>query len=222
MNPSHRAALRRSLSALASRRGILGGLTGGLIAAVPLDREDGALAKKNGKKKRKKKRKNKKQDRPVTRADATCPGPPDGVGGQVSGDSRLAQTFTALRTGRLVRAEIPIVKFAGSLADYILQLANVDAFGVPSNEVLAVTSIANVDVPDGESTIALTFANAAVVEEGTQYALVLTRPGSDNLIWQNRFGDLCPGRTFVSPNTTDPFAPVSADADFLFTTFVQS
>ncbi len=178
-----------------------------------------AEAKKHGKRK-----KNRNDKKAKTRADASCPGPSgDGVGLSIAfADVRLAQTFTAFRSGRLLQTALQIDKSEGSFGDYVLQLGAVDTFGVPTNEVLAATTVANGSVPVGETLVPFTFAQPAAVVAGKQYALVLTRPGSDRLFWRGHFGDSCGGRSFNSGNLTVPFKGASIDLDLIFTTFVRS
>jgi len=214
------ATFWEALTAATSRRGVLAGL-GGLLAASPLARSNDAVARKRGKR-RKKKRKHKKDPKLQTRVDATCPGPTDDHGlSSLTGDVRFAQTFTAQASGQLVRAELQLLHF--SLGDYILQVGTVDAFGVPTNEVLAVTSVASAEVPEGdEVTARFNFGSPAELKAGTQYALVLTRPGSDTLIWRGHFDDTCAGRAFFSGDQTSPFVGESIELDLIYATFVQS
>jgi hypothetical protein len=230
MDLVHAAALLRSLGRTTSRRSVLAVLISGLIAAgLYAPEADETEAKKHGK--RQKKRKRKKKDKPsptslpppgaVTRADATCPDP-TGAFLITDGDERIAQTFTAIGNGALVRAELVIFKVQGTFGDYILHLGAVDAFGVPSNEVLAESVVANARVPANESTLTFSFANPATVATGTQYALVLTRPGSSQLEWLGSFGDPCFGRAFISPNQTTAFEADNTGLDLGFTTFVSS
>jgi len=227
MDMAHLAALLRSFSAAASRRGVLTALAGGLLAPLPLARD---VAETDAKKNHKpgKKRKTRKKDKPsppppspVTRADATCAAQTNEFF-IADGNTRFAQTFTALTSGPLVSAQLQLNKDVGSAGDYILQISVVDNFGVPTNEVLAKTSVANVTVPNGTSTVTFPFASPFSVVAGTQYALVLTRPGSVNVSWHGLGGDACPGGAFKSPNQTAPFAAISAESDLLFTTFVRS
>ncbi len=204
-----------------SRRGVLAALLSVLLTASSLGPgNDDAEAKKHGKH-----RKNTKRRKPKakTRIDAVCPAL-EADSGLIStnGNLRLAQTFTALRSGPLARAELHIRENPGVLGDLVLQIGAVDAFGTPTNEVLASTSLANQAIPDGESTVAFAFSKPAVVAAGTQYALILTRPGSDILEWVGQGGDSCAGTEFISDNQTAPFVGVSNALDLIFTTFVKS
>jgi hypothetical protein len=221
MNPTHAAALLRSMSGLASRRGIIGGLASGLLATgiVPVNADD-AEARKKGKKKRKKQNKKRKNTKQSTRADATCPSA-NPIDPAASGQARLAQTFTAERSGSLVSAQLDINRGLDSVGDYILRLSPVDGAGIPTNEVLATAFVANGDVPDGASAVTFTFANPANVDAGTQYALVLARPGQDNFTWLVRTGDPCLGQRFISLSPTAPFE-ASLGTDYIYTAFVRS
>ena len=171
---------------------------------------------------------------PSPPADAPSPPPPpasvitpDAACGQISdgtapaaGDDRLAHTFTALGSGPLVRADLLLAKGAGSNGDYLLRLSPVDGSGVPTNTVLAETSVANANVLIGESTVSFSFAAPFTIVSGTQYALILTRPGGDSIAWRFKGGNPCEGRSFVSQSQTDKFVPDSDD--FIFATFVSS
>jgi hypothetical protein len=226
--------LLRAFSASVSRRAVIAGLATGILGIVPLSQShEDALGKgrnRNQNKTRRKRKKHKRQEPgfsspgPTTRPDASCPRPPDEVvGGNVTdGNVRVAQTFTTLDSGLLVRAELLVRKFPASVGDYFLHLGTVDNFGVPTNEVLAVASAANPTVPDGESIVPFAFVSPFSVLAGTRYALVLTRPSSDDLLWLGRFGDSCPGRSFLSTDQTAPFDGVAAGTDLIFTTFVSS
>jgi hypothetical protein len=134
----------------------------------------------------------------------------------------LAQTFVALASGALVSAQLPLVKQPGTAGEYLLRLGPVDGSGLPTNDVLAETSVSNLSVPTGSSTVTFTFANPAAVAAGTQYALILTRPGSTHLQWDGHLGDTCAGRGFVSTDQAAPFAEEIEGLDLIFTTFVSA
>jgi hypothetical protein len=72
------------------------------------------------------------------------------------------------------------------------------------------------------ATLTFGFPNPATVVAGTQYALVLTRPGSDQLEAIGTFDNPCAGRAFSSPNQTAPFVEDDEGFDMTFTTFVAS
>ena len=103
------------------------------------------------------------------------------------GNSRVAQTFTAGITGGLIAASVDVTKF-GTAGDYRLDINEVDGSGVPTNNVLASTTISDAAVPAGSSLVTGSFAIPAQVTAGQQYALIITRPGSSGLDWGTRLG----------------------------------
>jgi hypothetical protein len=239
METSHVTALLRPLSAAVSRRGVCAALSSGLLATLgsPFGSGEAAAKQKNRHQKQRKKRvrRRKRNNRrhslpptapsgPVVQVDATCVRPPEDSGlATTNPEKRLGQTFTALASGLLVQAELPISKISTSTGDYVLQLGTVDVAGVPTNAVLATTSVANTAKPPGTSLVAFTFASPASVVAGTTYALILSRPGSDDLVWFGHRGNTCSGRAFESANLTAPFEEaIVPDLDFSFTTFVSS
>lgn len=206
-------ALARSLTGTSSRRGLLYGASATALALaitrLPIDVE----AKKKHKKHKKKKKR--------TRADATCPGPSDDALAIAAVNGRLAQTFTAIASGPLLRAELRITEPALTLGDYLLRLSSVDGAGVPTNIVLAETPALDVDVPNGQSTVSFAFASPFSIKAGTKYALVLTRPGSDQLVWAGHGSNSCTGTSFISDSQGGPFV-AAGNIDLIFTTFVKS
>jgi hypothetical protein len=216
------AAFTRTRMAAASRRGVLAGLTGGLLATGFIIRdEDDAEARKQHKR-RKRGKNTKDKNKPKIRVDATC-STSGGVGSSSSdGNVRFAQTFSALASGPLVKAELLVEKQAGSTGDFILRLGPVDGSGFPTNEVLAVSVAADASVPDGVSTVTFTFANPASVVAGVEYALILTRPGGDFIGALGQLGNSCAGQRFFSPDQKQPFQLDSSGFDLEFTTFVRS
>ena len=220
MRADHLSVLSRSPLLAASRRGLLAGLTGvvaGAVAASP----QGADGKRKGKRKRKRKKRN-KQDTPQTRTDAQCAA----AGGSVQAvfstpNGRVAQTFFAVRSGTLTRAEIQIENPPGFLGDFALQVAPTDAFGFPTNEVLASTFLPDGQAAEGFSTAVFTFPQPASVTAGVQYALVLSRP-EVGVAWQARRDDGCAGRAFFSDDRTKPFQGAPLEFDLIFTTVVLS
>jgi hypothetical protein len=222
MRSDYIAELPQSMSGLASRRGIVASLAGGLLAAgIGGLGADDADAKKKGK--RRKKRKNKKEKNgPKIRIDATCLTSGGAGSGNGDGSVRFAQTFTALASGQLVEAELLVEKQAGSTGDFILRLSPVDGSGFPTNDVLAVTLAADASVPEDISTVTFVFGNPAAVVAGTEYALVLTRPGGDFIGAFGQLDNPCAGQRFFSPDQTAPFQLDSSGFDLEFATFVRS
>ena len=214
MNAPRLDSLVRSLGETPSRRGLLGGLSATALALavtrLPIDAEA-------NKAKKHKKKKNKHQ----LKVDAVCSGPSNDAFGFGGVNWRMAQTFTAIESGPLVRAELLLSEPAGSLGDYVLRLAPVDGAGVPTNGILAETSLADINVPNGQSTVRFSFAAPASVVAGTSYALVLARPGSDKLVWLGQTGNNCTGTAYFSDVLNRPFV-VLGNIDFIFRTFITS
>jgi hypothetical protein len=151
------------------------------------------------------------------RPDTRCFGGVDIDFGGVE-NSRQAQTFTALSSGALVRTELTLAKDQDALDDWVLRLSPVDDAGVPTNDVLAETSVPDASLPIGRSTVTFAFVNPPSVVAGTTYALVLTRGELFN--WTGRFGNPCLGVGFSSSDQTGSFT--EASVDFVFATFVSS
>lgn len=150
--------------------------------------------------------------------DATCPGPREASYSHPgSGNNRFTQTFTPQISGALTNAELEINKF-GPSGDFIVQILETDGSGVPTNTLLASTTIPDAAVPAGFSTIGVDFANPPTVTAGQTYALVVTRPGG-GLAVGVRQGDDCPGALFISLSQTGSFTQVG-DLDLVFTVFV--
>ena len=212
-----------SPSARPSRRSLFAGLTGGLLMALPLalGTEDAAAKKKGKKHKKKHKKQPATPQAPTIKSDAVCPGPTNDAYAIGGVDWRLAQTFTALTSGSLVKAELLLSEPAGSLGDYVLRIAPADGAGIPTNIILAETAVLDINVPNGKSTVSFTFANPASVVAGNSYALVLTRPGSDKLVWLGHIGNSCAGTTYFSESQFGQFVAVG-NIDLIFETFVNS
>ena len=149
--------------------------------------------------------------------DANCPGPPNTATDPDVGD-RDVQTFTAQRTGSLVRGETEISK-PGGAADWVMQIVTTDGSGTPTNNVLASTTIANASVPDGDSRIVGLFGSPASVVAGQQLGLLITRPGESYTL-RDRSDDPCPGREFFSASG-GPFMAEQPIFDFVFAVFVK-
>ena len=153
--------------------------------------------------------------------DANCPGPSDSTFQTVG---RIAQTFTAQRTGSLVRGEFEINKAGSPGGDWVVQIVATDDSGAPVNILLAsATPIADATVPAGRSRLAGVFASPLSVGAGKRYALVLTRPGAQQVAvwtWQN---NPCPGEQFFSTSPGGPwqvFSPPNL-LDSEFAVFVK-
>jgi hypothetical protein len=157
-----------------------------------------------------------------TNPDASCPGPREDnfvwLSPSGGGNNRVAQTFTAQASGLLTTAQSDVTK-TGSLADWTMDIHEVDGSGTPTNVVLASTTIPDSTVPAGDVTITGNFGAPVTVIAGQQYALIVRRPGSDHLQVGVRTGDDCPGQLFSSP-ATGTFSPFM-DWDMVFAVFVE-
>lgn len=153
--------------------------------------------------------------------DANCPGPSNFVFNMFAGDQRVAQTFTAQRTGSLVRAEIEAIKTGTPGGDWVMQIVPTDGSGTPINTVLASATIADATVPNGASRLAAVLAAPASVGAGRQYALLLTRPGAAMFALSDRDDNPCPGQEFFSLSQSGAWTPNSPSYDAVFAVFVE-
>jgi hypothetical protein len=137
-----------------------------------------------------------------------CVGPPE-LTIFPGGDTRQGQRFTATRSGSLRQIKVAIHKAASSSAgDSVVQLVKVTGSpnGTPSSsplDVLAAVTIPDATVPYGASTLTAKFAGT-ILEQGKEYAAVISRPGSDSLgvgIWDEPGGNACAGQ-MVSARVT--------------------
>jgi hypothetical protein len=150
--------------------------------------------------------------------DANCPGP-ETIAFPSGEDARWAQSFTALTSGSLVRAETEVGK-AGPAGDFAMQILATDAAGDPTNTVLASTTIPDALVPTGNSRISGVFSSPASVVAGEQYAFVITRPGEEFTV-RDRGDNPCPGAEYLSVNQTAPFGGADTCCDLIFAVFVE-
>jgi hypothetical protein len=149
--------------------------------------------------------------------DASCPGPTDD-GTVLMENSRIAQTFTALHTGTVVRAQVALNK-NGTNGDFTVQILDTNSSGVPVNGVLGSGTVPGSSIPAGNTTLDATFSSPAPVTAGHLYALVVTRPEVWNLT--DRHANPCPGEEFY---TQDPdFQPNMGPSmyDFVYSVYVN-
>jgi hypothetical protein len=195
MEASRGAAERRSL-----RSAVIGSLVGLALLLAP----SGASA--------------------AAEADAGCPGPMNGTPLTPLGNFREAQTFTASRTGGLVRVTIAITNLGGS-ANFLVQILPTDANGVPTNAGIAATTIPANSVTQGPTTLNASFSPAAPVTAGQTYAVAVSRPGANPVVplyqIQTRTAATCPGSSFVSSDASAGWSPQPANADIIFQTYVD-
>jgi hypothetical protein len=116
--------------------------------------------------------------------------------------TRLAETFTALQTGGVTRAQFSIYKQSGSTGDYALDVRTLDGSGLPTENVLASTAISDGSVPNGQSIISGMFSAPASIVAGQRYALAVSRPGGSQIaIEVNQTNPCSDGQLFTSPGS---------------------
>jgi hypothetical protein len=152
----------------------------------------------------------------------------DGQGGWlvISGGTDVAQTFTAGRSGNLVRVDLLLQLTPGTLPEEPLF---VEIFGVsdgePSGDLLAATAIFPPAVPISPDWRTLVFNRPAPSSAGTQYAIVASArgvPPGQGYRWFFGAGDPYPGgerlfKTLVP--LPGPWLPIGGD--MAFRTYVE-
>jgi hypothetical protein len=154
--------------------------------------------------------------------DANCPGPPDDSI-DVQPDQRLAQTFTAVHTGAVVRAQTEIEK-TSSGNDFQLQILAINyATGGPTNALVGPpATIPDSSVPTGDSMLVGNFGPGVEIHGGVRYALAVTRPGGPLFTVLDRDGNPCPGEEWGSNTQTDPFGLlIPSTFDFVYQVIVN-
>lgn len=155
--------------------------------------------------------------------DAECPGPIETAVKVQSSTGTIALTFAARSSGRLTAARVVVQKGAADSGNYVLEIRPVDDAGVPTDAVLASTTVDDASAdPEAFTTVAATFGPGAPVEDGERYALVVGRPGAEEVQVGARFmgGDPCPqSRLFASGTRTTPYSE-APNVDGVFATFV--
>ncbi len=140
------------------------------------------------------------------------------------GDDRYAQSFAPVLEGKLSRVRVKVRKCEGATGAYILQLVKMVGGNPDPDPANALAKIRNCNVRPGlERTLTYDFVmdKAGKVLAGTEYAFIITRPGSDNLTVF--FGDqnLCPGQRFFFNATAEQFAVMEmGNDDFFYDDFV--
>ena len=134
-------------------------------------------------------------------------------------DLRIAQTFTALGTGKLTKAEVVVDKPDGSGGDFVMEIREADAQG-PKDAVLATTTIPASAVPDAKTTLTGTFSEAATVVAGRQYALVVRLPAKGTS-FAIRTNNPCPGNFSFDTDGSAPFTS-GASLDLVFATYLDA
>ena len=137
----------------------------------------------------------------------TCP-PSIDASQDYSDGTRVAQSFTATRSGTLRQIKIGIVKNPSGSGDYLVQVVRMDGT-VPSNnaiDVIAAAVVPDAQVKTGETTLVVSFGTTRLTQ-GTEYAVVVSRPSGFALLHTG--GETCEGRVFVA-SSTEAFSPTAA------------
>lgn len=227
----------RSLTGDPSRRGLLGGLGGSLLALSVLGMTGADANAKKKKQKNKRKNKDKKKNEQSEPAAPLCPSPPPPPGQaqpQLAGGCqaasvgvtsfgvgvRLAQTFVANRGGTLQQISVAIQKEASSAGNYVVQLVPAPG-GQPAHAsaaVFAASTIDNGDVATGDSTLVVTFAGTSLVA-GQPYAVVVNRLEEGLLLVHLANGTVCPNSAWFYAFGESSFS-AAPNADMIVSVFV--
>lgn len=136
-----------------------------------------------------------------------------------------AQTFMAGKTGNLDRVEIAVKRSAANASvPLTLELRAVSS-GVPTDLILASTSVSAASIPAGSATfVSFPLAAPAGVTAGVEYAIVLAAPGCGSVtcyVWAES-DDENPypaGLAMVQARPGAPWEPLRC-CDFAFKTYV--
>ena len=152
-------------------------------------------------------------------ADASCPGPATSNRFAGQGDVRFAQTFTAQHSGTLTTVQLGVL-VTGTAADWEVRiLATSGGVPVSSGGVLASTTVDDATVPmSGQITVHP--SPPPLLVAGQQYAVAVTRPGSDSIGVLTVTGDPCPGDFFIAGPDPNSFGMEGSDHEMVFSAFV--
>jgi len=109
-----------------------------------------------------------------------------------------AQTFTPVKAGYLRSADIKTVqRFSGGVpADITVEVRTV-ASGLPTTTVLATATIPDAAIIEDPNwhdyTVVFPLASAPYLEDGTDYALVVTTPDTEVNMWRSQYQVACDG-----------------------------
>ena len=151
--------------------------------------------------------------RPRLKPAYTCP-PSLPASQDYPGGDRVAQSFTATRSGTLRQIKIGIVK-KSSGGDYLVQVVKM-AGTDPSNnaiDVIAAAVVPDAQVKSGETTLVASFGTTTLTQ-GTQYAVVVSRTSDFDLRHE---GSDCEGRVFIA-SSTGAFIPTGTNLKDLIVT----
>jgi hypothetical protein len=154
-------------------------------------------------------------------ATASCPGPATSNRqfgpAPGAGDNRFAQTFTVQHTGTLTTVEFGVLT-SGTAANWVVQILPTVA-GTPVDGVLSSASFANPTNPMTGNVIAHP-SPPLDVAPGQEYALTISRPGSDTIGVLTRPTDPCPGDLFATGPAPALFAPEGSTDEMVLTAYV--
>ena len=222
MDADRFATLPRALADMPSRRTALRLMAGALLGRLLLGAEPSAAKKQRGKGKRKKRKRGGQPSPPLGPVPVPvltyqCPGPnEDEFIPEFPDNTRVAQSFTAAQSGSLHQIQFEIDHFAGSTGDYVVDLLDFSAEGVPTNTVLATATIPNASVPEGTAVLLTATFSGPRLTAGTEYAAALSRPGATDFQLRIRVGGSdCTGRACSQrPTGINPFGALS-DVDLV-------
>jgi hypothetical protein len=218
--------LIRSHPSNASRRGLLAGVTGGLLTVFPLGLTASAAKKRRSKRRKRKQRGNQTAQTPPsvappppppssppTPVNVVCPGPSDAT---LTGSRRFAQTFFAPISGPLTSAQCEVTTLNGE-EEFTLEVRTIDSAGQPTAEILAATVVADVPAtPDAQTlTLVGNFSVPALLQANQGYALVVTVGAGQGFRLQALDGsDTCPGELFFDSLADGTFLRLGRDMIF--------
>jgi hypothetical protein len=142
-----------------------------------------------------------------------------------SGDPRYAASFVAGAAGKLSQVEIGLETFAAAEGDFIVQLFAADpTTGKPTGKARASRTVPGELPPNSKVTLVARFKKRRTTRlvQGTQYVVVVSRPGVAGNTWavQVGTGDPCAdSQFFSSPGQSSDFTERVGE-DLVFTVFV--
>jgi hypothetical protein len=149
-----------------------------------------------------------------------------GVDSEVSGNEFYAQTFTAGRSGNLVRVDLRLRRAsqASPQGPITVQISRVGGVGEPSGSALATESLMGADVPVSEDWVTFRFDRSAPSIAGTQYAIVASAPLASPpnfYVWDAGEGDLYQGGQGLQGTAGNPPSWEPVGGDMTFRTYVE-
>jgi hypothetical protein len=214
----------------ASRRGVVAGLSRGLVGALSLALVGSASdAEADAKGKRKRRRKKRRKTSAGAADTPTGPSTPaTGPGSCLLSNTgafeftkgRMAQTFLPPKGGQLTEATIYLVE--NPSFSLMFEIRKVNAWGEPTNTVLAseiVSGIPATSLGDPPQAVIATFATPATLTLGQPYALAVRGPG-DKLYYiaaGGGPGDGCPdGQMFRDEFVIGDFVALAEGTDMAY------